>query len=421
MDITMKIRFFKRLIFYFLLLMVLSLPSCSDIINQSNSLVKIRYLSTNYFSIEGKDFINAGLVVGDGTQILTVFNYEYGTPSDVIITVNGGKEYKGYVQRIDPRTSATLIKLNNGKLPVAKIGDPEKLKPGQKVMINGWSDSQENLIKTPAIVADFATAPPLCMNIQLSPEVSTSPTLGADYASTMSIPDGTGNVVTNEKNECVGFIGTYYEYLIVKGWLPVDAIPPVVKIDDALELIASDVDTQPWRDGPVLTLYTSTDSGGFIENKGYYSGGLLSWTGEQKLPLSNNSAILYPYYELSDTLRKLAESLDAPIPSYELLSNFMDMISLPKNNLVGEWLTATYRNSIDLKGINGKVLAQAKWIGIQWNRSTDKPDRLVYGYITYRPGEVTYKVEGGYFLKSDITTLVESIQNALSIHSGNNK
>ena len=45
-------------------------------------------------------------------------------------------------------------------------------------------------------------------------------------------------------------------------------------------------------------------------------------------------------------------------------------------------------------------------VGIQWNRSEDKPNRLLYG-------STTYAVEGAYSIEGDIGDLIQILQPVL--------
>jgi len=49
----------------------------------------------------------------------------------------------------------------------------------------------------------------------------------------------------------------------------------------------------------------------------------------------------------------------------------------------GSLLTAVFPNPVNLRGTDGTVLAQAKWVSIQWGRSDSKPSFVVYGSIAY--------------------------------------
>jgi hypothetical protein len=67
----------------------------------------------------------------------------------------------------------------------------------------------------------------------------------------------------------------------------------------------------------------------------------------------------------------------------------------PRNSAV---LLSLYTDLIELKDAEGGVLAQARWIAIEWNRDHDQPNRLLYGTIPYM-------IKGAFELSANLTGL----------------
>src|SRR4030042_6017963 len=64
-----------------------------------------------------------GVVIGDGSQVLTVVNYEEYNPGELETVVQGQGKYSASIQAIDSRTGATLLSLKGVKLAPATTGD----------------------------------------------------------------------------------------------------------------------------------------------------------------------------------------------------------------------------------------------------------------------------------------------------------
>jgi hypothetical protein len=68
-----------------------------------------------------------------------------------------------------------------------------------------------------------------------------------------------------------------------------------------------------------------------------------------------------------------------------------------------------YPRPVNLTDRKGEVLAQAKWIGIQWGLSGKQPDRLYYGN---KGGMVL----GGFTINGDLSCL-EKLADSLAYHT----
>ncbi len=320
-----------------------------------------------------------GVSVGDGSQVLTVLNYEDYTPGNLEVVLPGYGRFNASVQAIDPRTSATLLKLEGANLPVATIGDTSAIKPGQRVFIQGWSGPEHTFKKIPAIVSSECTIP-LCFNVYITWEELES----GGWISEQ------GALVTDNKGRVLGLVGTSYSKLIpvlgFPGW-----VPPVVRIDGALELLSPDFAQQPWANGPVISTITDRDGA-----RGYASGVLSSLSRGVLSSLSS-------YEKMTLAIQELLGTMGEPLADDDLPQNYRSLAWPMPGSADGTLLTVVYVRPIELRNTDGELLAQAKWVGIQWGMSEGKPNRLFYG-------QETYTVDGGFVLLGDVTSLENSLR-----------
>jgi hypothetical protein len=314
-----------------------------------------------------------GVSVGDGSQVLTVLNYEDYTPGNLEVVLPGYGRFNASVQAIDPRTSATLLKLEGANLPVATIGDASAIKSGQRVFIQGWAGPENTFKKTPAIVSSEC-AIPLCFNVYITWEELES----GGWISEQ------GALVTDNKGRVLGLVGTFYSKLSpVLGFL--GWVPPVVRIDGALELLSPDFAQQPWANGPVISTITDRDWGGA---RGYTSGVLSS---------------LSSYENMTLAIQDLLVAVGEPLADDDLPQNYHSLAWPMPGSADGTLLTVVYVRPVELRNTDGELLAQAKWVGIQWGMSEGKPNRLFYG-------REPYIVDGGFVLSGDVTSLENSLR-----------
>jgi hypothetical protein len=71
-------------------------------------------------------------------------------------------------------------------------------------------------------------------------------------------------------------------------------------------------------------------------------------------------------------------------------------------NLDGTLLVVVYPRPMELKTVDGKLVGQAKWVGIQWDRNGGQSNRLIYG-------EIPYTIKGGFEIVGDLTNLQQSV------------
>ena len=69
----------------------------------------------------------------------------------------------------------------------------------------------------------------------------------------------------------------------------------------------------------------------------------------------------------------------------------------------GIMLVTAFTFPVELYSSDGSLLAEARWVGIQWDRDEDKPNRLLYGGSPY-------EVEGAVSIDGDMGELLQVIQ-----------
>ncbi|MBN1367544.1 MAG: trypsin-like peptidase domain-containing protein, partial [Dehalococcoidales bacterium] len=231
----------KLLIVLSLLIVTLMISSyaCNNTLSINDSIVQIW---EPIGSTSGEVTLLAlGVVVGDGSQILTVLNYEGYNPGRLEVGVPGQQRYQASIQVIDPRTSVTLLKLENTKFTAAAIGEPDNLQPGTDVVIHGWPGSGSGSLESRVTrFPGYATA--FMMDIEEEGYISRD-----------------GATVTDKKGNVIGLVGTFYDAFVYRlGGQGMTA--PIVNIDDALELLSPDAVNQPWAKGPAFSLITTEDT-----------------------------------------------------------------------------------------------------------------------------------------------------------------
>jgi len=322
-------------------------------------------------SAGSKNFEGLGVPVGDGTTILTIIDYEDYTPADgdIEVTTQNNETFLASIQAIDARTGATLLKLDSGSLTAVATRNPATLEANEPLIV--WSQINSNPV-------------PEATNVIEEPDTSNSvPLFFGVY-----LPDGVygggitqGAVVTDQNGKVLGLEGVYgYRLVIILG--PIGRIPPIISIESAAELLSPFANLQPWANGPYL--FTSNVVGNYIGN--------YDENGSDYLVLAN--AITQVLNELGGLLST------SDLPQNFLSYTWSNAISQSSD---GHLLTTIFPRPVNLCNTAGTVLAQAKWVGIQWDRSNGKLSRVVYG-------SKAYTIDGSFEIISDTSILDNVLQ-----------
>lgn len=326
---------------------------------------------------EPETLLAFGIVVDDGDHVLTVLDYEQYTPDKLLVVSPEYGKFDASIQAIDYRTSATLLQLQDANLPVAEIGDTSSLASNQSIYIRGWVDGTNRYMKSPANAHFSDNVALLFFSISVPQEAATR---GEAW-----VVDKSGAVITDKDGKAIGLLGRYWSKLIVKLLRPGYVyLPLAININSALELLTDTSHTNGSAVSVILTKLGGTD---------------IVPGNPPHLPLNNLE-------NLDTTLMGLLDKIGEPLPLDDLAqySSGLPMGFHPEEGIM---LVAAFTYPVELHDSGNNLLARAKWIGIHWDRSEGKPNRLIYG-------NTAYVVEGAYSIEGDISGLVQLLEPILA-------
>ena len=314
---------------------------------------------------QSKKLVSYGLAVGDGSQILTFFDYENFSPPGLIeVVAQNYFRYSANIQAIDPFTGTTLLKLNStDRLPAVNVTIP--LRPDPEVLVWGWQGSGVGFAN--ATMSNFSD--PLF-------NVSYNFIVGGEIRPTPYI-DAPGAVITDLAGNVLGIETTVRSLmgLTVPGRSP-GLIAPAANIGRGIELLSPEAANRGLADGLAVAA---------VQNK----------TGQTYH--SRNIIDLPTYEKITLAIRGISGTLDSNITAAGL-----NPLPTYISSTDGTVLALVFVTPIELKSSNGTILAQAKWVAIQWGRDNGQPNRLIYGSIPYM-------IEGGFVMQGNITSLQHAI------------
>lgn len=348
-----------------LVLLALMLPlatSCGD--GADGWVVQVWQPSTDG---EPETLLAFGVVVDDGSHVLTVLDYEEDIPDELLVVSPEYGQFNASVQAVDYRTSATLLQLQDADLPVAEIGGSPSLGTEQQVSVCGWGGRNDEYMKTQANVTFLECIYPLFFAVSL-PDRSLVQGKGWVGES--------GAVITNSNGRVIGLLGRYWSKLVIKLGMPGD-LPLAVSINSAMELFTD----SSYTSGPAIAIVlTRLSSASGVPGT------------SPRLPINAAEGF-------NSTVMELLDKLGEPLP----LDDLPELNFHPEEGIM---LVAAFTYPVELHGSDGSLLAETKWVGIQWDRDEGKPDRLLYGYSAYA-------VEGACSIEGDIGELVQLLQPVL--------
>jgi hypothetical protein len=320
-----------------------------------------------------------GIVVDDGNHVLSVLDYEEDAPDKLLVVSPKYGTFNASIQAIDYRTSATLLQLQNANLPVAEIGDTPSLasNQSQRVYVRGWDAGTNRYKRWPADTDVSYNVSPLFFTISPSQEA---------IAKRESCIMESGAVITDTDGKAIGLWAIYWNSLLpLKTYGSIEIFPLVINIDSALGLLTDISHTN----GPaVCVALTKSDTIDFVPGLAVH------------LPLNNIE-------NLDTTVIGLLDELGEPLPVDDIKPSFTSSLYPGFHPEEGNILIAAFTYPVELHDSGNNLLATAKWIGIQWDRSEGKPNRLIYG-------SPAYVVEGAYSIEDDIGSLVQLLEPVLS-------
>jgi hypothetical protein len=321
----------------------------------------------------GADVFEAlGVPVGDGTTILTIINYEDYSPGELKVMSTGGATFSATIQAIDARTGATILKLDAGKLPPVTTRDPTTLNATEQLIVWDQNDPDSTLESTSTIGPN------------VSPDSS-----ALDFS--VVLPEGVQNnggvtqgaVVVDQSGKVLGLESIWGYTLVMRTGYPT-YIPPIISINCTTELLSPVANQLPWANGPYLFSGNVIGPDNRNHNGGYF--------GFDRDYLTVAAAVTQVLNELGGA----ASITDLP----------QDYLSYSIGNQAsespdGSLLTMVFPRPVNLCNSSGTVLAQAKWVGIQWDRSGGKTSRVIYG-------SAAYVIQGSFMITGDTGSLENS-------------
>jgi hypothetical protein len=88
------------------------------------------------------------------------------------------------------------------------------------------------------------------------------------------------------------------------------------------------------------------------------------------------------YDRLAAQVQELLTDVGQPLPSVDVDATVSSDYDLLKSN-DGRFFTTVFARPIGLKDAQGDILASARWVRFQWDRSDGKPNRIIYGNTPY--------------------------------------
>jgi hypothetical protein len=299
-----------------------------------------------------------GVVIGDGNQVLTTWDFEASKADGFKIMAPGGIAYESSIQAFDSRTALMLLQTEGMKIPAAHFGDILTIKTGQEVVAREWHLPGE-FSKVQLLTASYTDTFPHFFSVHYPMEV-----IQANQVKRIN----QGAIVTDMQGNLLGIVGVDYMTLMPHPH-PSPFVPSVAGVIPAAGVLSSNTTRQLWENGPlqiIIANQSGTRSGGYLQN----------------------------YDAVTQAIKELENDLGASLAASEL----KEYQGNGATSSDGITVTAAYAWPVNLLSSDGKLLTSARWVGIQWNRSNNTPNRLFYG-------SKISTVDGGFLIAGDITAL----------------
>ncbi len=302
-----------------------------------------------------------GLIVRADGSVLTVLNYEAPIEPLVVFAPDRGA-WPATIVAVDPRTSATLLKIDEGDLPVAPLGDSDQLTQAQIVTVRGWEypDDQASLYRRQDSAIDL-TNPFSQEHLFFNLEWRGDP-------HTIQWRVSQGGAVVDEQGRAVGLTATYY----VHGPRMQAFGAKAIALNTALDLLAPDVAQREWATWPV-TWQANSGAG-------------------------HSMMACDTYCDMNAQVARAAQQalgyLGSTIPSAAPITNTWELAA------GGQTLNLLYPRPIELHSSDQTV--SARLVVIRWNQDGSLP-RVYWGT---QPTQL----DGTFSFNGDLTSLQKLVQ-----------
>jgi hypothetical protein len=321
---------------------------------------------------DAETLVATGIVVGDGSQVLTAVDFEETVSETLNVITPAGDDYTASIQNMDPRTGAALLQVGGLNLTVAATDDPSVIVQDQPLTATWYGqaysqgDPREPELKRTDMLASLGDPrEPVAFGVHFPQSTFVSGDI--PYIRP-------GAVFTDGKGLVIGILGPDYNTLFPHPHA-IGGLPWVARIDVALEMLSPDFAERTYADGPLMIVINNESGGAYLF--GYF----------------NN------YDMITQAFRNVERQLGVPLSGTDLPANAHTVTDNPAD---GNMVTVVYAHPVDITSSNGNLIAAAKWVSVQWGRSGEQPNRLFYG-----DGRLNLK--GGFDLTGDISDLLSAV------------
>jgi hypothetical protein len=268
------------------------------------------------------------------------------------------------------------LKLADKKLPAATLGDSDSVKSNQRVIARDWYRPYVNrILGDPAIRSTEL----IISSDEGMPLFYSAIFPNALFGGNQDVyPISPGGVITDGKDHVLGLVGIDYNTLFPHPH-PAPGGVNIVSIGPMSELLKPDAKGRVQANGPLL-IVISDDRGTAMRSGSF------------------------PDYEnVSIEVTKVLSELGNPLADDDIPARYDRLADQPDSGTI---LTVAYAYQVKLKNSAGAVLAEAKWVGIQWDSLGGEPNRVLYG-------DGVLECKGGFILKGDVTRLEQVVKPLL--------
>ncbi|MBI5920124.1 MAG: DegQ family serine endoprotease [Betaproteobacteria bacterium] len=221
--------------------------------------------------------LGSGFIISAEGHILTNAHVVDGA-DEVLVRLTDKREYKAKVLGTDRRTDIALIKIEASGLPVARLGDPNRLKVGEWVIAIGSPFGFENSVTAGIVSAKGRSLP----------QESYVPFIQTDAAIN---PGNSGGPLFNMKGEVVGVNSQIYSrtggYMGLAFAIPIDVAMEVQsqlkssgrvsrgRIGVVIQEVTKDLADSFGLSKPAGALVSSVEKGGPADKAGIESGDII--------------------------------------------------------------------------------------------------------------------------------------------------
>ena len=305
-----------------------------------------------------------GLVVSADGLVLTVLDYS--EPMERFeVQVPGMGRYDATIERVDPRTGATLLRIDGVGFPFASLEAGATVELGEPVVVLYRDTATGELVTKGgygAPVINEGSKDTLLALLALGP-------IGRIGAS-----------IVNHDGEFLGMAGqwTWFGTGLAPSGPPPGPDRPIVKISSLLTLLEDEVSEDAISVPAAVAYHSHT----WEENRGWHIDS----------PLTREL--------LAESARKAMQSLGGPAEVEKLGQKDYAVLG----DASGLMLELVYAEPQQLRSISGEILGEARYVAFWWGLEKGEPDVVLCGL---EPGYIC-----GAFLAGDLSELAEARQSA---------